>query len=79
MAPGPNNRRSRSMSRACAPSGWCVMEMLATVWVRAYHAAFKGSETLEQENAELRMSLIHNDLSSCSSRLSERGAELEAR
>lgn len=60
-------------------SSACMMELIAGAWVNAYHAAFRGSVSVENEEAEVRMSLIQHDLGSCAQRLHAREAELDAR
>lgn len=61
------------------PRQGCFAGALASAWVYLYHAAFRGNESIENEESEIRMSLIHQDLSTCASRLATREAELSGR
>lgn len=59
--------------------GSCLMDMLASVWVDFYHAAFVSKKTLDQENEQLRMCAVQKELDSCYRKLSLREAEMQER
>jgi hypothetical protein len=82
----PLSRRSqvagqrKSGSGGCRWAGGCILEAIASVWVSAYHAAMSRSGALDDcDSAEVRISLIQHDLSTCASKLSTRESELESK
>jgi hypothetical protein len=67
-------RYTERMSK-CTPPG-CLMNMLATMWVDMYYAAFHHTSDISQQNEEMHMSAIRVDLTSCIHRLTSRETEL---
>lgn len=73
-------QRKGGSGGGCRWAGGCILEAIASVWVSAYHAAMSRSGALDDgDSAEVRISLIQHDLSTCASKLSARESELESK
>ena len=50
----------------------CLMNMVASTWVYLFHSIFRHKLTVDKENEDIRMSIVQQDLVSCSEKLNAR-------